>query len=59
MIRQKNNPRIIVGKTVSILAVMLFIATSAFAQWTIDEDFEGGVIPTDWTIYDVDGDGNQ
>ena len=59
MIRQKTNPRIIRGKTVLLLAVMLFIATSAFAQWTIDEGFEGGIIPAGWTIYDVNNDGHE
>ncbi|MBC8415700.1 MAG: choice-of-anchor J domain-containing protein, partial [Candidatus Cloacimonetes bacterium] len=59
MIRQKTNPRIFSGKTVLLLAAMLFIATSAFAQWSIDEGFEGGVIPADWTVYDVNNDGYE
>ncbi len=38
---------------------MLLSVTMAFGQWNIDEGFEGGIIPADWTIYDVNGDGHQ
>jgi hypothetical protein len=42
-----------------LIALMLLSVTMAFGQWNIDEGFEGGIIPADWTIYDVNGDGHQ
>ncbi len=44
---------------ISLIAIMLLSVTLAFGQWNIDEGFEGGIIPADWTIYDVNGDGHQ
>ncbi len=43
-------------KTILIFTMMLFISGLAFA---LDEGFEGGVIPGDWTVIDADGDGLQ
>ncbi len=40
-----------------LIAIMLLSVTMAFGQWNIDEGFEGGIIPADWTVYDVNGDG--
>jgi len=37
--------------------LMLATATSAIADWTIEEDFEGGAIPATWTTHDADSDG--
>ena len=37
----------------------LMSVTTAFGQWTIDEGFEGGAIPSDWTVYDDNGDGEE
>ena len=36
--------------TLSILFIV-FMTTLMFAQWDIDEGFEGGAIPGDWTIH--------
>ena len=48
------------GKKVLLLIVVLLSSvTMAFGQWNIDEGFEGGVIPADWTVYDVNGDGYE
>ncbi|NQT64800.1 MAG: hypothetical protein HQ554_01310, partial [FCB group bacterium] len=44
-------------KVVLIAAIILMSVTLAFGQWNIDEGFENGVIPADWTIYDVNNDG--
>ncbi|MCD4797348.1 MAG: choice-of-anchor J domain-containing protein, partial [Candidatus Cloacimonetes bacterium] len=44
---------------IMLIAIMLLSVTTAFGQWNIDEGFEGGIIPADWTIYDVDGDGEE
>lgn len=44
---------------ISLIAIMLLSVTMAFGQWNIDEGFEGGIIPADWTIYDVNGDGYE
>ncbi|MDD2528263.1 MAG: choice-of-anchor J domain-containing protein [Lentimicrobiaceae bacterium] len=45
------------------LILLLFLAstnsTVVYAQWTINEGFEGGSIPAGWTIYDVNNDGEQ
>jgi len=46
-------------KIISLIAIMLLTVTLALGQWNIDEGFEGGIIPADWTIYDVNGDGLQ
>ena len=32
------------------MRVVLFVAPAALADWTIDEGFEGGAIPADWTV---------
>ena len=40
-----------------ILVVAFFLFTTlVFAQWTIDEGFENGIIPANWTTYNVDND---
>jgi hypothetical protein len=44
-------------KVLLLIAVMLSAVTMVFGQWTIDEGFEGGVIPAGWTVYDANGDG--
>ncbi|MCD4818452.1 MAG: choice-of-anchor J domain-containing protein [Candidatus Cloacimonetes bacterium] len=46
-------------KIILLFTLMLFTAISIFAQWDIDEGFEDGSIPGDWTIYDNDNDGYQ
>jgi len=33
-----------------LMIVVLFVAPAALAQWTIDEGFEGGVLPAGWTV---------
>ncbi|MCK4681185.1 choice-of-anchor J domain-containing protein [bacterium] len=33
-----------------LMIVVLFVAPTAFADWTIDEGFEGGAIPVGWTV---------
>ncbi len=42
---------------VLLLAVVLFAAPAAVADWAVDEGFEGGSIPAGWTVIDYDGDG--
>ncbi len=42
---------------VLLLAVVLVAAPAAVANWAVDEGFEGGSIPGDWTVIDYDGDG--
>ncbi len=43
--------------------LLLFVFTlgipNVSAQWKINEGFEGGVIPSSWKIYDVNGDNNK
>jgi hypothetical protein len=39
------------------LVVFLVAATTATADWVIEEGFEGGSIPAGWTIVDSDDDG--
>jgi len=40
-----------------LMIVVLFVAPAALADWAIDESFEGGVIPADWTVISgADGD---
>ena len=46
-------------KVALMIAIMLLSVTMAFGQWNVDEGFEGGVIPADWTIYDINGDGEE
>ena len=48
-----------IGKFGIILLMVLFGAKAIFAQWTINEGFEGGSIPSNWTIYDENDDGEQ
>jgi len=43
----------------AFILMLLLITTSAFADWAVDESFEGGIIPADWTIYDANNDGDQ
>jgi hypothetical protein len=58
--KKKNMISALAGKKVLLLiAVMLSAVTMAFGQWNIDEGFEGGIIPADWTVYDVNGDGEE
>ena len=33
-----------------IMVVLLFVTPAALADWAVDEGFEGGAIPGDWTI---------
>ncbi|MCD4793586.1 MAG: choice-of-anchor J domain-containing protein [Bacteroidales bacterium] len=40
-----------------VLIIMLLTTSGTFAQWKIDEGFEGGVIPADWTTHDENNDG--
>ena len=42
-----------------LLAVVLVAAPAAVADWAVEEGFEGGSIPGDWTVIDYDGDGLQ
>ncbi len=44
---------------VVLFAVVLLAAPASVMGWTIEEGFEGGAIPTDWTIIDGGGDGDQ
>jgi hypothetical protein len=46
-------------KTIIIMMIIMLSTTLSYAQWSIDEGFEGGIIPADWTIYDVNGDGHE
>ncbi|MCK4510410.1 choice-of-anchor J domain-containing protein, partial [bacterium] len=39
------------------LVVFLVAATTATADWVIEEGFEGGTIPAGWTVVDSDNDG--
>ena len=42
------------------MAIMiLLVCRISFAQWTINEGFEGGAIPSGWTIYDDNDDGEE
>ncbi|GAB1404483.1 hypothetical protein MASR1M74_16620 [Lentimicrobium sp.] len=46
----------------SFILLLFFAGTypsCVYAQWTINESFEGGSIPPDWTIYDKNNDGEQ
>jgi len=43
---------------VLMVAIILMSTTMIWGQWNIDEGFESGVIPADWTIYDVNSDGD-
>ncbi len=42
-----------------LIAIMMLSVTMVWGQWNIDEGFEGGIIPADWTVYDVNGDGEE
>jgi len=42
-----------------LITIMLLSVTMVWGEWSIDEGFEGGAIPDDWTIYDVDEDGEE
>ncbi len=44
-------------KLILFFTIMLFTTSLVFGDWHIDEGFEGGIIPGDWTIIDVDGNG--
>ncbi|MCK4695093.1 MAG: choice-of-anchor J domain-containing protein, partial [Candidatus Cloacimonetes bacterium] len=43
-------------KVLLLIAIMLSAVTMVFGQWTIDEGFEGGIIPAGWEVYDANGD---
>ena len=55
---QRTKTQLSLG-TIIIIMIIMFSTTFSYAQWSIDEGFEGGIIPADWTIYDVNGDGDQ
>ena len=40
-------------RIISLIAMLILIST-AFGEWKVDEDFEGGIIPETWTIIDGD-----
>ena len=42
-----------------MLILNVLNSTATHAQWTINESFEGGLIPADWRIYDENGDNNK
>ncbi len=44
---------------VVVMVAILLIATAAYADWVIEEGFEEGDIPADWTIIDANNDGDQ
>ncbi|MDP8269138.1 MAG: choice-of-anchor J domain-containing protein [Candidatus Tenebribacter davisii] len=46
-------------KSILLIAIMLLLTTMVWGQWSLDESFEGGIIPADWTIYDVNNDDFQ
>ncbi|MDP8203695.1 MAG: choice-of-anchor J domain-containing protein, partial [Candidatus Tenebribacter mawsonii] len=46
-------------EVVLMIAIIMLSITTVWGQWNIDEGFEGGVIPADWTIYDANGDGEE
>jgi hypothetical protein len=48
-----------IGKFGILLLMVLFGIKATFAQWTINEGFEGGSIPSNWTIYDENHDGEK
>jgi hypothetical protein len=37
-------------RSAMLMIVVLFVAPAALAQWTVDEGFEGGVLPAGWTV---------
>ncbi|MDP4280882.1 MAG: choice-of-anchor J domain-containing protein [Bacteroidota bacterium] len=54
---QRNHLSILLKWT---LTLMIFFNLSAVkAQWVINEGFEGGIIPSTWTIIDQNNDGNK
>lgn len=44
-------------KRLLIVLIAAVIAVGLNAVWLIDENFESGVMPTGWTVYDQDNDG--
>ncbi|MCD4744754.1 MAG: choice-of-anchor J domain-containing protein [Bacteroidales bacterium] len=58
MKKQKTNTYLALGRII-IIMIIIFTTTLSYAQWSVDEGFENGIIPNDWTIYDVNGDGHQ
>ena len=46
-------------KTIITSVIIMFLTIPSFAQWSIDEGFEDGVIPEGWTIHDGNNDGVQ
>ncbi len=44
-------------KKLMILIILAALAAALPAVWLINEDFESGVMPANWTVYDQDGDG--
>jgi len=40
-------------RIISLIAMLILIST-AFGEWKVDEDFEGGAIPETWTIINGD-----
>jgi hypothetical protein len=43
-------------RRMAVTMMVLFIGFNASAQWKLDEGFEGGSIPTNWTIHDANAD---
>ena len=48
-------------KNLKYFSVLLMVISSfsLWGQWQIEEGFESGTIPAEWTIYDVNNDGSQ
>jgi hypothetical protein len=42
-----------------LLSLLSINSSTVFAQWTINESFESGSIPSGWTVYDNNNDGIQ
>ncbi|MDO9577880.1 MAG: choice-of-anchor J domain-containing protein, partial [Candidatus Cloacimonadales bacterium] len=42
---------------ISLIVILMLSVTMVWGQWSIDEGFEGGIIPAGWTVYDVNNDG--
>ena len=56
MLKTMFNPDSSGGKKIGLLlAIMLFTASLAFAQWVVDEGFETSVPPSGWIEYQVTG----
>ncbi len=58
MKKEKTNVCLRLEKII-VLMIILLSTTLSFAQWSINEGFEDGIIPADWTIYDVNEDGKE